>query len=106
MSDIPFTVTTPDDAVRSLDIYPVGILRDIKISWRRHKLHLRRYRLHLGDILQDAEKGDWHGVKTSFNGYLAELSPWPENMPRCGSGWTMRRALKDLQRRSRKVEWS
>src|SRR6202000_2425535 len=58
VSDIPPTVTTPDGAVRSLEIYPVGIFRDIKISFRR-----RKYCLHLGDILSDAEKGDWRGVR-------------------------------------------
>lgn len=98
-------LVTPDGTYRRLDVYPVGILRDVKISARRHKLHFRRYRLNLAGIVADAKQGDWHGVKTFFNGYLAELDPWPENMPRCGSGWTTRRAIKDLRRRCRKATW-
>jgi hypothetical protein len=46
-------------------------------------------------------------MKTFFNGYLAEPTPFPDGMHRCGSGWTRKRALRSLRRNARRpgVHW-
>ena len=98
-------VITPDGVSRRLDVYPVGILRDFVISTVSHGLRFWKWRLHLKDILDDAKQGDWHSIKSCFNGHLAELDPWPDQMQRCGSGWTIRRAVKNLDKLIREADW-
>jgi hypothetical protein len=100
----PSTITTPDGVERHLDVYPVGIFRDFINSRRLKKLgKSKKYQLHLNDIRVHIRKKEWHSIKSTFNGYLAELDPWPENMQCCGTGWTRRRAVRDIQRGIRKA---
>jgi len=81
----------------TIDIYPVGWLA----AWQHRKMgHLRsQYRYTVERIRQ----GDWHAVKGSLNGYLAEPTPFPVGLKRCGSGWTKRRALRSWQRQLEKA---
>lgn len=94
-------VVTPDGVTRRLEVYSVGILREIQISFRR-----RKYCLHLKSLFGELRRREWQNANNTFNGYLAELEPWPENMPRCGSGWTKIRAQRDIARRIEKASWS
>lgn len=73
-----------------VDIYPVGLLRDIRNRSVRHGLRYLGWRI---------RARDWRTAKNYFNGYLAEPTPFPTGLNRCGSGWTRRRALRDLNRR-------
>lgn len=93
---------------RGVDIYPVGLLADLLGLGRairarhpqaiRHALGSLRHRARY--IRERARDRNWRAVKNTFNGYLAEPSPWPDDSPlrRCGSGWTRRRALRSLHR--------
>ena len=92
-----------------IDVYPVGILAAIRSAWRYLTIpnpggtFSRRYwwwnlRREGRYVVVKGRRGDWRAVKNSFNGYLAEPTPFPEGMRRCGSGWTKRRALKSLER--------
>ena len=91
---------------RGVDIYPVGVLaRLLRI---RHAMKARRadltrwavdgLRTELRYVATFARAGNWRGVKNAFNGYLAEPTPFPEGLRRCGSGWTKRRAMRSLRR--------
>ena len=88
-----------------VDVYPVGLLRDL----RQFKGRLRHppigQRSAWGRLLYDLRyplrllrRGEWRALRMYLNGYLAEPSPWPAGLRRCGSGWTRRRALSSLQR--------
>ena len=58
----------------SIDVYPVGLLRDLQ-HFRRgvHSPHsVRRLRYNLCYPLRMAAKRDWRAVKNYFNGYIAE----------------------------------
>jgi hypothetical protein len=89
--------------MNAVDVYPVGLLRDLLQF--THGLHrpraLRRLRHSFRYPLRQARAGDWRAVRNYFNGYLAEPASWPPGVTRCGSGWTRRRALRDWQRRAR-----
>lgn len=92
-----------------VDVYPVGVLAELKrlrrvydrqlalppIAKKHVWRNLRRMALR---ILRLVRNRDWRTVKCYFNGYLAEPTPFPEHMRRCGSGWTKQRALKSLER--------
>lgn len=94
-----------------IDVYPVGLLREIKMLWRasvtrrsalpdvarKHAWRNLRncFRIH---IWRNIRNRRWHELKNTFNGYLAEPTPFPEGLRRCGSGWTKRRALRSLER--------
>lgn len=68
------------------DIYPVGLLRDIKhhslVAGRRYLKYWIRER-------------NWRAVRNYFNGYLAEHDLCHHD---CGSGWTKRRASRSVNR--------
>ena len=84
-----------------VDIYLVGVLRDLIEARHRRRLGMTwtpPLRRAVATVARKVRKRDWRGLKTSFNGYLAEPTPWPEHMCRCGSGWTRRRALRSLRR--------
>lgn len=89
-----------------IDVYPVGVLADLLMLRRalaaRHRqaiLHaLRRLRYTARHIADRARRGERRTVRNMFNGYLAEPTPFPPGMTRCGSGWTRRRALRSLDR--------
>lgn len=93
---------------QQIDVYPVGLLADLQRDWRqiRHwrkfraaggkpTLHVRRTARYLA---RQIRSGKWRAVKNTFNGYLAEPSPFPEGVRRCGSGWTRGRAMRSLER--------
>lgn len=90
-----------------IDVYPVGILHELIIArgmlrsrepwaWRQVRYHAKYEIKHLVGLIV-ARK--WHHLRNHLNGYLAEPTPWPAGLKRCGSGWTRRRALADLRRR-------
>lgn len=82
----------------NIDVYPVGILRDVQHAGVPHGLKVwARYVRALG------RQRNWWAIKNTFNGYLAEPAPWPPRLQRCGTGWTKRRALLDLQRKMRRA---
>ncbi len=85
-----------------IDIYAVGLLRDLQqFRLRVHRPHsVQRLRRALCYPLRQARAGDWRAVKNYFNGYLAEPRDWPPGLTRCGSGWTRRRAARDYQQRA------
>ena len=100
-----------------IDVYPVGLLRDIQAvsrTYRRADLppvareHAwRNIRRSIRRLAALARSGKWRTLKNMLNGYLAEPTPWPEGARRCGSGWTRSRALRSLQRHVRRpgVHW-
>lgn len=76
-----------------VQVYPVGVLEAYK--HRRLKKHLTGY------VWTKIKKRDFHAVRMSFNGYLAEPYEWPPGAypkgRKCGKGWTELRALIDLR---------
>lgn len=95
-----------DRRVIEIDIYPVGVLRDVQyaVAALRHGHRgeaRRRLRMMLRYLAGQARKGKWRAVRQAFNGYLAEPDPIPEGLARCGRGWTKRAALRSLHRRMR-----
>jgi hypothetical protein len=100
------TTVTDTATTEHVDIYPVGVLTEL-LRLRRALTNydakatawaVGRLRTELGHIAGRARAGDWRAVKNAFNGYLAEPTPFPAHMRRCGSGWTKRRAMRSLQR--------
>lgn len=89
-----------------VDIYAVGWLADLLYLGRgvrrrnRHAIGfaLRRFRQEARFTATRVREGNWRAVKNSFNGYLAEPTPWPAGLRRCGTGWTKRRAMRSLRR--------
>lgn len=70
-------------------VYPVGVLSD----WQHHRWQgLRRSARYIRHQLQ---RRDWHAVRNTFNGYLAEHDGCAHN---CGRGWTQRAASRRAQR--------
>jgi hypothetical protein len=96
-----YLVITPDRRYLIVDIYPVGVLTEL-IRGRRTKQYRASLRNIIRVIKRDVEYRKWHALKSSFNGFLAEPDVMPGKLTRCGSGWTRKRALKDLQRRVNK----
>lgn len=75
----------------TVQIYPVGLLRDLKDNQMLYGLrYLRR---------QVCNK-NFRAVRLYFNGYLAELENAPADWGAItlGHGWTQRRALRSLTR--------
>lgn len=100
-----------------IDVYPVGALREVQAAWRvfvtrRRELpaiarrHTRRNLLRFlkVHVWRNVRRRRWHELKSAFNGYLAEPTPFPEGVTRCGSGWTKRRALRSLERHGCVIE--
>jgi len=87
----------------TIDIYPVGVLDGWLAYWRTRHIPAaragRKRRHRLSYLSTWIQQQNWRAVKNSFNGYLAEPSPFPPGLRRCGSGWTRGRALRDLKRR-------
>lgn len=107
--------------VTRIDVYPVGALAAARRVWRyltlpadRFPAALRppvtaRWRLDRAygeiyavyrSIRRRIRNRQWRDLKNTFNGYLAEPTPWPDGtgLTRCGSGWTPRRAVRSLHR--------
>lgn len=84
-------------------VYPVGLWRD----WRQYRASPPRrrragraaVRRSVATPVRYAWRGEWRQAKNHLNGWLAEPDPFPPQLVRCGSGWTRRRALRDLDRR-------
>jgi hypothetical protein len=99
-----------DVAPSTVDVYPVGVLSDIQAAWRAltvlHRpnvawYYLRNARRH---VWRHVRNHEWRDLRQTFNGYLAEPSPWPSPaLRRCGRGWTRKRALRNLNRRIRQA---
>jgi hypothetical protein len=96
-----YIVVTPDRRYLIVDIYPVGVLTEL-IRGNRTKEYRTSLRSIRRTIKREFKNRDWHALKSSFNGFLAKPDVMPGKLTRCGSGWTRRRALKDLQRRVNK----
>lgn len=91
--------------VATIDVYPVGLWDDVRQfrgRWRHDpagkRAALRRLRWDLRYPLMRIRCGNWRALKNYFNGYLAEPTPFPDNLRRCGSGWTRERAVRSLER--------
>lgn len=87
-----------------IDVYPVGVLADLRFAYRairfgRFREGYWKLRSQARRIIERARAGNWRSVRQSFNGYLAEPTPFPEGLKGCGSGWTRKRALRSLRRR-------
>lgn len=88
----------------TVDVYPVGMLSSLQRAYNT-AFHGRLWanafwvlRLAFRRLWRNIRAGNWREVKNTFNGYLAEPTPFPEHMTRCGSGWTKKRALRSLRR--------
>ena len=80
----------------TVDTYRVGHLLNV------HTYGLiRGTRRTLSYITYQARRRNWRAIRNTFNGYLAEPTPIPEGLTRCGTGWTAERARRDLERRMR-----
>lgn len=88
-----------------IDVYRVGWLDALYYASRVARTRPRGIRVALGQIraqarcnLRQARRREWRDLRNTFNGYLAEPTPFPERMTRCGSGWTKKRAMRSLER--------
>lgn len=68
------------------DIYPVGLLMDLRRRRVRSGLRYLRYQ---------AGRRNWRAVRNYFNGYLAEHRHGGHN---AGKGWTKRAAARRVER--------
>lgn len=87
----------------TVDVYPVGWLSTMQQAWRATRCGHPGYAAlrvwsEAALTIRWARRRQWRSVKNTFNGYLAEPTPFPAHLTRCGSGWTRRRALRSLQR--------
>jgi hypothetical protein len=90
-----------------IDIYDVGWLAAIRYARRAltapelagHRAEawwkLRQEWHYTRNAIRE---GRWRRVRQSFNGWMAEPTPFPDGMKRVGTGWTRRRALRSLRR--------
>jgi hypothetical protein len=85
-------------AVPDVDIYPVGLLADLKRARRDWWVWGRRYAVRM---LWRNVRGSWRR-RSYWNGYLAEVDL--PGVTRCGHGWTKARARLDLARHVAEVE--
>ncbi len=90
-----------NDVEYRIDIYPVGVLKTLQycISAVKHgeyRIARNRFKYQLKTLWRHIKGRRWHTLKCQFNGYLCELTPWPEDVKRCGSGWTKMRAIKSM----------
>lgn len=99
-----------------VDLYRVGLLAAIVNDWNRiraiglmgqrggrySKGFLPYLSRQFSMMVREAKSKDWNSLQNTFNGYLAEPVNWPRGLTRCGSGWTKGRALRSLERQSRR----
>jgi hypothetical protein len=101
------------EAVDYVDLYSVGVLADLRSSWRylsTHREDLLTERIHrvrtvlgysLRRTLTSIRTRRWSYLRNSLNGYLAEITNPSTELARkvgAGHGWTRTRALRSLQR--------
>lgn len=87
----------------TVDVYPVGVLAELlrlrnALRYRRPEAirwALGRVRGEVRFIAEDARVGNWRAVRNAVGGYHAEHRDFGL---RCGTGWTKRRAVRDLYR--------
>ena len=102
------------DTAHTIDIYPVGWLDVFFRLWCAYRRDIpadvqplirKRAWTGLRDAirydLKNLRHGRWHELKNGFNGFLCEPEPLPEGLQRCGSGWTMARARRSLDKQMR-----
>lgn len=80
-----------------VDVYPVGVLSDL-----RHIRGALRYK-GIGEAwrLLRYRSRRWN-KRNAWNGYLAEA----EGLPHCGHGWTRKRAMRSLDRIAATLHWA
>lgn len=86
-----------------IDVYPVGVLAALLLV--RNAIRLRRaagVRWALGTLCREVRyiaghacAGNWRAARHHLDGYHAEHRAFGL---RCGTGWTKRRAVRDLYR--------
>jgi len=90
-----------------VDIYDVGWLAAIRYArrvltapeLRGHRAEaLWRLRSEWRYTVDAIRQHNWRRVKNSFNGWMAEPTPFPNGVKRCGTGWTRSRAMRSLRR--------
>lgn len=86
-----------------VDVYPVGWLARLRMAWAMARSG--RWRAAHCELAAEwrycvarARVGNWRAVRMTFNGWMAEPTPFPEGLRRCGSGWTKARARRRLDR--------
>ena len=90
------------DAVSGVDVYRVGALHDL---WHLYRM------VRVGQFRQAATKARWLwrrrqallARRSYWNGFLAETD---SRVPRCGHGWTRKRALASLHRAAATTHWA
>lgn len=91
-----------DAQSRYMSVYTVGFYSHLKHAW-----HSRRYRPYLkrmsSYVWYQFKRRNWRAIRNYFNGYLAEPTPFPLGLHKCGRGWTKKAALRSLNRRARKA---
>lgn len=78
-------------------LYAVGWLAALRRPgiWRLRELR-REWRY----CVEQAKAGNWRAVRMTFNGWMYEPDPWPEDARRCGTGWTKGRAVRSFARKN------
>lgn len=81
----------------TVEIYPVGLLHDLRLFVHEPDRAFARARLRNGlrRPIASARARNWRAVRSYLNGYLAEHSTLGS---RAGHGWTRGRAARDLAR--------
>ncbi len=78
------------------EVYPVGLLRDIKYFWSARKYYRLRGQSSCRIFLT---RFNIHKKQRNYyNGYLAEPYEWPTGVTKCGHAWTKRRAVAKLNK--------
>lgn len=109
----------------TIDVYPVGALANARRAWRFLTLPAARFPSALDppvtwrwridraysqvygtyrSVRRHVRNRQWRDLKNTFNGHLAEPTPWPDGigLTRCGSGWTRTGAILSLYRHASK----
>ena len=89
------TPATVMPAIGRVDVYPVGLLRDL--IGLRNVVRARRWPLLRGQLRWIARGATWP-PSSYWNGYLAEPYVFPAGVKSCGHGWTPTRARRSLLR--------
>lgn len=77
------------------ELYCVGWLAALRHPRGRRARALKR---ELRYCVSWAKKGNWRAVRKTFNGWMYEPIPWPQEARRCGTGWTKSRAVRRFYR--------
>lgn len=82
-----------------IHIYPVGFFRDVKKLWGalKHAPTIAYKKRALRSFVYWFSRS-WTR-RSYWNGYLAEPTPFPEGLRKCGTGWTRFGAAMDLRKK-------